>query len=100
MTPSVLRCVRFPHLLLIGIDDTQLAAAQATSKAHRATLRAQYMSLEKVTRRALQELETANLELRAVEGRRKVADTHLEKARAGALGIEYIPPLVDIATTS
>ncbi|KAJ7929249.1 hypothetical protein B0H13DRAFT_1964492 [Mycena leptocephala] len=81
-------------------ERAELAAAQATSKAHRATLRAQYMSLEKVTRRALQELETANLELRAVEGRRKVADTHLEKARAGALGIEYIPPLVDIATTS
>ncbi|KAF7338677.1 hypothetical protein MVEN_02094300 [Mycena venus] len=62
-------------------EHTELAASQKASKAQRAALRAQYLTLEKANRRALQELESATLELRAVEGRRKVADTHLEKAR-------------------
>ncbi|KAJ6488606.1 hypothetical protein C8R47DRAFT_1071800 [Mycena vitilis] len=97
--PEVLPLPKLPPIPAWDLRDperAELAVAQNTSRQHRAVLRTQYVGLEKVTRRALQELETANLELRAVEGRRKVADQHLEKARAGALGIEYIPPLVDI----
>lgn len=75
----------------------QLAVAQTHGKNHRALLRTQLVQIGKATRRALHELETATLELRAVESRRKVADVHLEKARAGVLGIEYVPPLADIA---
>lgn len=50
-------------------------------------LSTEYPQLSKSTRRALHELDLANLDLRAAEGRRKVADSQLEKARLGTLGI-------------
>ncbi|KAJ3551966.1 hypothetical protein NP233_g12981 [Leucocoprinus birnbaumii] len=42
--------------------------------------------------RALHDVEMASIDLRAAEGRRKIADAQLEKARQGALGIDYNPP--------
>lgn len=44
--------------------------------------------MAKATRRALHELELATIDLRAAENRRKVADSQVEKARAGVLGID------------
>ncbi|KAJ6618346.1 hypothetical protein B0H10DRAFT_2217860 [Mycena sp. CBHHK59/15] len=79
------------------VERHELALAQQASRTHRAIMRAQYVQVEKATRRALYELETATIELRAVEGRRRVADTHLERARAGVLGIEYVAPPSDVA---
>ena len=38
---------------------------------------------------AMQELETALLDVRMVEKRRKIADAQLELAREGLLGIDY-----------
>ncbi|KAJ7184250.1 hypothetical protein C8R46DRAFT_1208476 [Mycena filopes] len=77
-------------------DRAEVVAHHRSSVAHRLVLRQQLPALDKAARRALAELDCATLELGAVEARRKVADTHLEKARSGVLGIEYIPPLVDI----
>jgi hypothetical protein len=64
--------------------------AVKTSRDLRAILHTQYAGIEKAARRAVHELETATIELRAAEARRKVADVHLDKARAGVLGIEYV----------
>jgi hypothetical protein len=55
---------------------------------HRAHLASEYVLISRGTRRALHELDTATLDLRAAEGRRRVADSQLEKARAGVLGID------------
>lgn len=65
----------------------------ARLESHRANLAADYVELAKNTRRALHELDMATIDLRAAEARRKVADGHLEKARAGMLGIDAVPPL-------
>jgi hypothetical protein len=84
----------YPILTLLT---TQLSAALKSTRAHRVGLRTAHLALEKITRRALNELDNATLELRATEGRRRVADGHLERARGGVLGIEYMPPLVDLS---
>jgi len=40
--------------------------------------------------RTLHEFQLASLDLRAAEGRRKVVEAHLEKAKNGTLGIDYV----------
>jgi hypothetical protein len=65
----------------------QIARVQAV----RANLTSEHANIAKAARRALHELEMASLDLRAAENRRKLADNHVEKARLGVLGIDYLP---------
>ena len=44
----------------------------------------------------MHELDMAALDLRAAEARRRIADSHMEKARSGVLGIDAL--LVDSPT--
>ncbi|KAF8630409.1 hypothetical protein AX15_002960 [Amanita polypyramis BW_CC] len=67
---------------------TQIDAEIARLEGHRANLAAEYVQLAKNARRALHELDMATLDLRAAEARRKVTDSHLDKARSGMLGID------------
>jgi hypothetical protein len=69
------------------MNHIQIARVQV----HRAHLTSEYTHIAKATRRALHELEMASLDLRAAENRRKLADSHVEKARLGVLGIDYLP---------
>ncbi|KAF8228513.1 hypothetical protein L208DRAFT_1403811 [Tricholoma matsutake] len=46
--------------------------------------------ISKGTRRALHELDTGTLDLCAAESQQKVADSQMEKARAGVLGIDTL----------
>jgi hypothetical protein len=59
-------------------------------QAHRAHLVSDYVQVAKATRRALHELDIATIDLRAAENRRKLADSQVEKARAGVLGINAV----------
>jgi hypothetical protein len=47
--------------------------------------------------RQLHEFKLACMDLRGAEGRRKMSDVHLEKARNGALGIDYSEETVEIS---
>lgn len=53
------------------------------------TMRAEYDEILKATRKAIYEQEMAEIELSAARMRREVADSQLEKARLGLLGIDY-----------
>jgi len=68
----------------------ELEAEIARAQQQRATLRAEYVQISKATRRAVHELEMASFDLHAAENRRKLANSHLEMARAGVLGIDYV----------
>ncbi|EPQ58402.1 hypothetical protein GLOTRDRAFT_98973 [Gloeophyllum trabeum ATCC 11539] len=50
----------------------------------------EYAELNRTSRRALHELEISSFDLKLAEERRKVADAQLEKAKVGALGIDYV----------
>lgn len=63
----------------------------ARLQAHRAHIGSDYLQHEKGARRALHELDMATVDLRAAEGRRKIADMQLEKAKTGSLGIDGQP---------
>jgi hypothetical protein len=63
-------------------------------QAHRAHLTSEYNAIAQRKRRALHELDLAAIDLRAAEGRRKVAAGHTEKARAGVLGIDAEPIVI------
>lgn len=63
----------------------------ARVQAHRAHLVSEYTAIGQRTRRALHELDMAAIDLRAAESRRKVAGSHMEKARTGVLGIDAVP---------
>ncbi|KAF8078115.1 hypothetical protein FPV67DRAFT_1464230 [Lyophyllum atratum] len=65
--------------------DAEIARLQV----HRAHLASEYTQLAKGNRRALHELDLSTIDLRAAELRRKVADIQYQKARNGALGIDY-----------
>ena len=52
-------------------------------------MRAEYDEILKATRKAIYEQEMAEIELAAARMRREVADSQLEKARLGLLGIDY-----------
>lgn len=52
-------------------------------------MRAEYDEILKATRKAIYEHEMAEIELAAARMRREVADSQLEKARLGLLGIDY-----------
>jgi len=60
-------------------------------QAHRAHIASDCLQHEKGARRALHELDMATVDLRAAEGRRKIADMQLEKAKTGSLGIDGQP---------
>ena len=61
-------------------------------------MRAECVELSKNTKRALHELDMATIDLRAAEARRKVADSHLERARVGMFGIDAVPVESPLAT--
>jgi hypothetical protein len=65
----------------------QLAAA----KARRISIAADCAQATAASRRAVHELDMAVLDLRLAEQRRRIADDQLERAKNGALGIEYVP---------
>ncbi|KAG5653263.1 hypothetical protein H0H81_001423 [Sphagnurus paluster] len=69
----------------------ELDAEIARLQAHRAHLASEYIQLAKGTRRALHELDTATIDLRAAELRRKVADNQYERAKNAIIGVEYVP---------
>lgn len=52
-------------------------------------MRAEYGETLKATRKAIHEQEMAEIELAAAKMRREVADSQLEKARLGLLGIDF-----------
>lgn len=52
-------------------------------------MRAEYGETLKATRKAIHEQEMAEIELGAAKMRREVADSQLEKARFGLLGIDF-----------
>ncbi|EMD38489.1 hypothetical protein CERSUDRAFT_82755 [Gelatoporia subvermispora B] len=62
----------------------------ARIQSHHASLAAAHETSVKATRRALFEVELANMDLRLAEARRSIADAQVEKARAGVLGIDYV----------
>ena len=77
----------------VDLQSLQISRLQA----HRAHLTAEYTTISKLTRRAMHELDMAAMDLRAAETRRRIADSHMEKARAGVLGIDALvvdPPVV------
>lgn len=58
------------------------------TQANRSHLTLDYLQRAKSLRRALHELDLATIDLRAAEIRRQIADSQLEKAINGALGID------------
>ncbi|KAF8636635.1 hypothetical protein AX17_003444 [Amanita inopinata Kibby_2008] len=86
-TESYMKGVRNERPSVTAAVDTEIARLES----HRAHLAAEYIQLERGARRALHELDVATLDLRAAEARRKVADSHLEKARVGMLGVDAAP---------
>jgi hypothetical protein len=56
----------------------------------RARLSSDYLNIIRSTKRAHHEMDITAIDLRAAEMRRKVADGQMEKAKAGALGIDYV----------
>lgn len=52
-------------------------------------MRAEYGETLKASRKAMREQEMAEVELAAARMRREVADSQVEKARFGLLGIDY-----------
>ncbi|KAF5358022.1 hypothetical protein D9756_001709 [Leucocoprinus leucothites] len=84
-----LRVREFQH------PDTSLIKMEAEirhKRASRMALNRELDNLRDHSRRALHEVEMANIDLRAAEGRRKVVDVQLERAKQGTLGIDYVPP--------
>ncbi|KAG6879603.1 hypothetical protein C0992_000883 [Termitomyces sp. T32_za158] len=67
--------------------DTEISRLQL----QRARLSTDYTNLAKEIRRALHELDTATIDLRAAELRRRLADAQHEKARNGLLGVDHVP---------
>jgi len=59
---------------------------------NRVSLNKELDVLRAKSRRALHEVDTANVDLRMVEGRRKIASAQSEKAKQGTLGIDYVSP--------
>ncbi|KAG6917800.1 hypothetical protein DXG01_001072 [Tephrocybe rancida] len=84
--PPIQTTVKLPPSLTPDLDK-EMGLLQT----HRARLASEYVNLAKETRRALHELDTATIDLRSAELRRKVADNQHEKARNGLLGIDYTP---------
>ena len=52
-------------------------------------MRAEYGETLKAARKAMHEQEMAEIELAAARMRREAADSQLEKARFGLLGVDY-----------
>ena len=50
----------------------------------------EYIKIAKNTRKALNDLMIADIDLKNAEARRAVSSAQLEKARAGKLGIDFI----------
>lgn len=61
-------------------------------RTHHAHITAEATAIEKSTRRAMHELGMAAIDLRLAERKREAAVRQVELARAGVLGIDYVPP--------
>ncbi|OBZ75726.1 hypothetical protein A0H81_04436 [Grifola frondosa] len=87
-----------PHIQLPAIPlykpkpnaSAEFEAEIARLRAHRAHITSEYATIAKATRRALHELDMASIDLKMAERRRAIADAQVEKARAGALGVDYV----------
>ncbi|KAI1795996.1 hypothetical protein LXA43DRAFT_1090614 [Ganoderma leucocontextum] len=62
----------------------------ARVRAHRTHIENEYIKIAKNTRKALNDLMIADIDLKNAESRRAVSSAQLEKARAGKLGIDFI----------
>lgn len=71
----------------------EIEAEILRAQARYAQLATEYESIDMAKRRALHELDMASLELKLAVERRIKADAQVEKARAGVLGIDYVPDL-------
>ncbi|KDQ60642.1 hypothetical protein JAAARDRAFT_31606 [Jaapia argillacea MUCL 33604] len=71
----------------------------ALLRAHRIHLASERAQITLSARKAMHELEFSNLDLKLAESRRKIADIQFQKAKAGALGIDYVKPVVADDTT-
>jgi hypothetical protein len=93
LNPELEAEVRFslPTCLAPTVRHSRCCIKIVRVQAQRAQLTSEYTHISKAARRALHELEMATLDLRAAENRRKLADSHVEKARLGVLGIDYLP---------
>ena len=80
-----------PTCVALAVQYSRCCMKIVRVQAQRAQLTSEYTHISKAARRALHELEMATLDLRAAENRRKLADSHVEKARLGVLGIDYLP---------
>ncbi|TFK55197.1 hypothetical protein OE88DRAFT_1805579 [Heliocybe sulcata] len=79
------------------VKEWQLASVPFFSHTKRlAFLQKEYVEKSRAAKRAVHEWELATIDLRLAEERRKVADSQLEKARAGQLGIEYVKEVKDV----
>lgn len=69
----------------------------ARLRAHRVHLTLEHEPIAQDARRALHELEIASIDLTAAQNRREMAGAQLEKARAGVLGVDYVPTDVPLS---
>lgn len=88
--PAVLQLPPIPAYRPRPVSGPNFDAEIARVQALRAHITSEYNQTAKASKRARHELEMAAIDLRAAELRRKVADSQLEQARAGALGVDAI----------
>lgn len=69
---------------------THLPSQIARLRAHRTQLTLEYVNVTRARSRALHELDMASIDLKAAEKRRTIADAQFEKARFGALGVDFV----------
>ena len=69
---------------------TYLFSQIARLRSHRQHLEHEYNTIAKLARRAVNELAIADVDLKVAEMRRATTSAHLEKARAGMLGIDFV----------
>ncbi|KAM5539004.1 hypothetical protein V8D89_007227 [Ganoderma adspersum] len=87
--PGVFVLVIPPHQPKPSIT-ADIEADIARLHAHRMHVENEYIKIAKSTRKALNDLMIADIDLKNAESRRAVSSAQLEKARAGKLGIDFI----------
>ncbi|KAI0747999.1 hypothetical protein C8Q80DRAFT_1270448 [Daedaleopsis nitida] len=71
-------------------DTSELEAEAVARRASRVAYEREYVAVAKATKKAMSELLIADLELKSAEARRAVTSAHLEKARMGILGVDFV----------
>ncbi|KAH9946216.1 uncharacterized protein BXZ73DRAFT_95717 [Epithele typhae] len=70
----------------------EIDAELARLRAHRTHIETEYVTVGKLAQRAMNELNIADLEVKAAELRRATTSSQLEKARLGVLGADFVRP--------